>query len=459
MKIVFATDFYYPSIGGVEIETHRLAKELSGEGHDVWVIAPSSRGLKNYYKDGQINIIRIDTPLNYLTPYFFLKKKIFKELKKIDPDLIHIQSSLSIAKVASLYAYKYKVAGVATGHYAKGELEFKFRRLKIISKILDFIVGFSFRSTWKNIDLVTVPSKFAFRYFQNLIKSKNKITTISNGIYTEKYKSKNRKNLSEKTILYVGRFIPSKNVEMIIRSLPYILSRVDVRLILVGGGALEGGLKRLVKELGVEKKVVFTGYATEEKVREMYKKADIFVTASAADNQPLTILEALASGLPVVAANVGGIPELIKNEKNGFLFKSQNLNSFTGNVLKILLNSNLRKKMSHDAIKTAKGHDIHDIVIKMQALYQKAIAINAMKKKSVQVVPFYLTRRFAVSFSFAVLILGILFRNLLVSPTVAKAKTLELKNKIMNSKLVMKIENIDLNFKTQLPKSIIKKTK
>lgn len=443
MKIVFATDFYYPSIGGIEMVTRRVATQLSKIGHDVWIIAPSSGKLKGYYKEGLVNVVRVSTPLKLLTPYFLLQKKVFNELKRIGPDVIHMQTSLSIAKAASLYAKKYKVASVVTGHYAKGEAEYVFKKIKVIPRMIDFVVGFTYRSVWKNADIITVPSDFANKYYRAFTKNNREIVTISNGIYADKYLKKSNEKLQKKTILYVGRFVPSKNVEMIVGVLPKILSKIDARLILVGGGTSENKIKNLVKDLKIENRVLFTGFASEEKVRKMYKKANIFVTASAADNQPLTILEAMASGLPVVAAKVGGIPELIKHGKNGFLFKTNNLDSLTRNVLKILLDKNLQIQMGREGVKTAKRHDIKEVVFDMENLYQKAMAINLLKNESIKTIPVYLTRGFAIRISFAVLILGILFRNLLISPTVAHAKGLALKNKIMNSKVVMKIENLD----------------
>lgn len=448
MKIVFATDFYYPSIGGIEMVTRRVATELSKIGHDVWIITPSSGKLKGRYKEGLVNIVRIFAPLKFLTPYFLLEKNVFKELKNIDPDVIHMQTSLSIAKAASLYAKKHRVASIVTGHYAKGEAEFIFKKVKVISRIIDFVVGFTYRSVWKNADVITVPSDFANKYYRAFTKNNREIVTISNGIYTDKYIKKNKEKLQKNTILYVGRFVPSKNIEMIVRALPKILSKVDARLILVGGGTTENKIKNLVKDLNIENSVLFTGFASEEKVRKIYEKANIFVTASAADNQPLTILEALASGLPVIAAKIGGIPELIKHGRNGFLFKTNNLDSLTKNILKILLDKNLQRQMSKEGIKTAKSHDIKEVIFSMENLYQKAIYINLMKNSNLRVTPFYLSKHFAVKFVLVILLLGILFRNTLFSPSTAQAKGLIIKNKIMNSKLVMKIESLDSKIDT-----------
>jgi len=457
MKIVFATDFYYPSVGGVEIETQRMASELINAGHDVWILAPFSNLFGKYQTEGRIHIIRIKAPLKYFTPSLFVKNKIFKELKKINPDVIHIQTSMTISKTASLYAKNNKIACVATGHYAKGEVEYKFRNFNFVSNLIDLVVRSSYKNTWKNINIATVPSNFSYDYFKSLIVPGTEIVTISNGIKQRPSLEKNINKSKIKTILYVGRFVPSKNVESILKILPNIISKVKTRLVLVGGGIEEKKLKSLAQELNVSDNVIFTGYANEDKVGGYYENSDVFVTASTADNQPLTILESLASGLPVVAARAGGIPELVSHGKNGYLFETNDFDSLTKYILKILLDDKLRNKMSKSAVSASKRHDIQDVSVNMLNLYQKAIAINEMKQKSAPAAPFYLTRGFATRMAFALFLLGVLFRNLLISPTLAKAKTIELKNKILNSKIVTKIENIDLNLKTTLPKAIINK--
>lgn len=448
MKIVFATDFYYPSIGGVEIETQRIARELSIEGHDVWVIAPSNSKVKNRCKDGLVSVIRIKTFLKLFTPKFLIQNKVINELKKINPDIVHIQTNLSIARAASFYVKKMHIPCVATGHYAEGEIEYRFKKIQPILKFINHNIGFFYRDVWKNTNIVTVPSDFAHRYFKKLTKHNGEIVVIPNGIYTEEYKGGFKAEPKQKTILYVGRFVASKNVEMLIRSFPEILSKIDARLILVGGGTEEKYLKNLTKKLGVEKNVFFTGFASENKVKGMYEKADVFVTASAADNQPLTILEALASGIPVVAAKVGGVPELIEEGKNGFLFGVNNSNLYIKNVLKILSNNRLRKQMGRESLKASTKYNIHYTVEQLLYVYQKAIALNSIKNRAVAIIPFYLKRDFIIKVSFLILFLGLIFRNFLISPSIAQAKNLSLKKKIMNSKVILKIEKIDTKLKS-----------
>ena len=439
MKIVLVTDLYYPSIGGVEVETRRMATKLSESGHDVWIIAPSDKHFRTYHKDGPVNVVRIKPSLKPVTPLFLIKTMVFGELRKINPKVIHVQTTLPIAKAASLYARKFKVACVATGHYADGELEYGFKNRKLISKIIELLIDAYCKTIWKNVDIVTFPSMFANNHYRKLIKDQDKIITVSNGIEIDK-SDKLEKKSDRKTILYVGRFEASKNVETIIKAMPAILAKSNTSLVLVGGGTGEGGLRDLVEKLGIKKNVLFTGFAMEKKVKRFYKMADIFVTASAAENQPLAILEAISSGLPVVASGVGGIPEIVKNGVNGYLFNPNDSASLAKKVVKILSSKKLMTRMSKESLKIARKHDINEVVIKMQSLYQKAIAISSMGVSHVQNIPFYRSKGFSVRFAVVGLVLAFLFRNVLASPSKVSARELVIKNKIMNSKIVKKIE-------------------
>lgn len=460
MKIVFVTDLYYPAIGGIEVETHRLAHALADEGHSVSIIAPSKNAHDNVSKDGKVTIfdvVSFHTPFHKtirIVPFGLAKRKVFKILKQIDPNVIHVQTNLPLAKTASIYAKKYQIACVATAHYADGEFENNIRNFKALAWFVDRINRKLFKEVYKNVDGITIPSGLSEQYFLRLIDNKAKLTVLSNGINLKKFNRNTSRKTHKNNIIFVGRLEPTKGVSTIIRALPKILSKVNVTLTIVGDGFEANNLVGLAKKENVLDKICFTGFANEEKVITEYSKASIFVTASTAENQPIVVLEAMASGLPVVATQVGGIPELVHNGKNGYLFNPGDSDTLADHVIKILTDTKLQKHMGQESLRIIKDHDIAEVAGKIQSLYQQVIFD---KQNRVYSAPFYLTRSFAVKVSLAILLMGILFRNSLLSPSTARAKNLAFKNKIMNLKIVKKIENLDLKFKNQIPYTLIKK--
>lgn len=454
MKIVFISDIYFPSIGGVEVETRRLAKKMAQKGHEVWIVAPSCKPFDYKKREGRINVFGIKSYPNPFyrsmpfVPFYSAKRKIFKILDEINPDIIHIQTSFLLAKAASLYSKKFAVASVATGHYAAGEFEHTFKILGI-SSLIGFVIKKFSKNVWKNVDLITFPSDFARKYFFGNEDNKGKIVILSNGIDINRF-SNNLPKFGKNTILYVGRLEPHKNVECLIAAMPRILSKIDAKLILVGKGSQEQYLKKLVKKLGLKSKVVFFGLALEGKIKRIYKKANVFVTASLSENQPLSLLEAIASGLPIVATNVGGIPSLVKKGVNGFLFDPYDTKSLSEYVIKILSDKKLSTRMSKKSLEIAKEHDIEMVVDKLLSLYQKTISLKILRMQEIKTIPFYKNWLFKTAFAIAVF--AILFRISLNFPSTTHAKGAILKNKIANSEIFRKINVFDQSLKTRFIK-------
>lgn len=151
-------------------------------------------------------------------------------------------------------------------------------------------------------------------------------------------------DLDDTVLLSVGELNKNKNHQIIIRALAK-LHRPNVKYIVVGQGALKGYLVNLAKELGVEKQVIFLGF--REDVAEIYKVADIFVFPSKREGLSVALMEALASGLPVVASDIRGNEDVICIGENGELVKDNNLNIWKEKIEEILVN-NMEKKKRHD---------------------------------------------------------------------------------------------------------------
>ncbi|MCX6743213.1 MAG: glycosyltransferase, partial [Candidatus Parcubacteria bacterium] len=193
------------------------------------------------------------------------------------------------------------------------------------------------------------------------------IKVLSTGIRVEKFNKKVRPNNfrsrykiepDEDVLLYVGRLGQEKNIEFLLKAF-FVLkqNRQKIKLLIAGDGPAKKSLKNLVKNHGLKKDIIFTGYLATQEIIKANQSADLFVFASKTDTQGLVILEAAASGLPIVAVKDDAFSKILKDKINGFIVK-QNVTEFNQKVLKILDNKKLYQRMSKKSVEIARNFSI-----------------------------------------------------------------------------------------------------
>lgn len=171
----------------------------------------------------------------------------------------------------------------------------------------------------------------------------------------------------------VGRMDYWKNQRILIEILPDLKKiSPQIKLILVGGGEEEGNLKKSAIKKGVKNDVIFLGQRSD--VNQILKAFDIFVFPSLTEGLPLVVIEAMATGLPIVASHVGGIPELVVNGETGFLVSPTSKEEIKETIIKLLNNPELRKEMGQIARKRFETHfSLPQMVQKYIEVYEKAV--------------------------------------------------------------------------------------
>jgi len=165
----------------------------------------------------------------------------------------------------------------------------------------------------------------------------------------------------KKVILFVGRLVEVKGLSFLIEAMNYI----DAKLVVVGKGPLESELQELT--LNISNKIDFIGSKTHEELKMIYASADIFVAPSitttdgSKEGFGLVLIEAMASGLPVVASRSGGIVEIVKSGENGLLVEERNIEQLVGSICKLLTDAELYEKLSANAMKDVKRYDYNVI--------------------------------------------------------------------------------------------------
>ena len=280
-----------------------LCKILLNKGIDVRIISSSTSVLKK-------------TPQNvYLLPSFIsrwpisislpLPNKIIHIIMTIKPDIIHLQCLSPLSLIVLFIARKYNIPVVAGIHDLPRNISIYFPK---ISQSVNYFTKFILPRFFNKVNVCVAPSLFAKRYFRNL-GVKNEIQIISNGIKLEDFNTSSNNTIfyrnilnndnNTKKILYVGRIMPDKDLDVLVNA----MQRIDAIVIIIGP-FWKGYLKKL-KKLDHRNKIIFLGYVPFNDLLIFYHTCDLFIQPCTSELQGIAILEAMASGLPVIGANSG----------------------------------------------------------------------------------------------------------------------------------------------------------
>ncbi len=385
MKILIPTDTYYPHVNGASYFAQRLAHYLQERGHTVAVIAPSE---SLHFTDKTVNGIRVFGVTSFSTfasvkfrfsGPFFIKKDIARVIADFKPDIIHMQSHFSINRTVFKIAQARGIPLVATNHFMPDNLTHYLPLPKSIIAKIDEWMWKDFAKVFNKVKYVTTPTEIA----ADLIRPRlsHPVTAISCGIDFTRFNPKNdgaylrkRYNIPDKPVLlYVGRLDKEKKVDDVMRAVKEANKKIDFCLVLAGPGVETPRLKRLSKELETDHDVVFAGFIPDEDLANLYTIADCFIIAGIAELQSIVTMEAMASGLPVLAANAQALPELVKDGENGFLFEPGNISEMTEKMVTLFTDESLRKRFSEGSLKRIAVHDINAVISRFEQLYESRI--------------------------------------------------------------------------------------
>ena len=386
MRILIATDTYYPDVNGAAYFTYRLATLLADRGHSVFVMCPS-RSFRNTVSNHKavtlygIRSITIPIYRNFRISPLFISRTIRAVVKAISPDIVHIQNHFLIGKEAVSAAKRLGIPVIGTNHFMPENLVHYLHLPGIAESWAQKFAWGQCVRVFEQLDFVTTPTKTAVALLKNAGLSKD-VMPLSCGIDLERFKPTNdgsylKRSLdiptNKQVLLYVGRLDKEKRIDLILRALPDILRVTSVHLVLAGIGKEKQKLEELTEKLGIRKAVTFAGFVPDKDLQNIYRIADLFVTAGIAELQSIVTMEAMASGLPVVAVNAMALPELVHDGENGYLFSNGDSQMLAEKVIAILSNQTMRAQMSERSLQIIKDHDINRIIEKYEAIYNEII--------------------------------------------------------------------------------------
>ncbi len=381
MRILITTECYVLQTGGVSNVVLALENGLRERNCEVRILTLS--GDARSRREGDRYYIRSFPAFYYpgLRVSFAMHDPLLKELLAWRPDLIHIHTEGSTARMARAIAEKTGAPIVMTTHTDFAQFIFgRYGRTRPV-RAMCRVWG---RHAFREADTIVVPSEKA-RTFPQLNSVAERVTVIPNGIRLDHYQkpvsAEERTALlgrygfedNGKTLVMVTRVSREKNIKEILRMLPALLRELpEAQLLIVGDGPYRSRLEEYCAESGLTEHVRFTGMVGRDEVYRYYALGDVFVSASTFEVHSMSYLEAMAAGLPLVCREDMSLLGVLENGKNGYAYRTER--EFTEDVTRILRDGELRTAMREEALRRAELFSDRHFVDRTLALYGQVCA-------------------------------------------------------------------------------------
>jgi glycosyltransferase involved in cell wall biosynthesis len=385
VRVLIVTDQYEPMIGGVPTVTRELARGLAERGHPVEVLAPSATGRSATRAGGGLTVARrrsVRWPWYEDQRLGLLGRAAAADLiGRFAPDVVHVHSPLTLGVAVRSAARRRRVPVVYTNHYLPANVHPTAGRGSAgrgkAAALLD--VGFyGYRTAFANrCDRVTAPTATALLLLrEHGLRAPSQV--VSNGVDLEVYapgaadealRARYALPAGRPLILSVGRLSPEKRADALIEAVA-AQDAADTVLALAGSGPDEARLRGLAAARGVADRVRFLGFIPASDLPGLYRLADVFAIASEAELQSLVTMEAMASGLPVVAVNAGALSELVHAGENGFLARPGRAADVAGSLDLLCRDRELRARMSKSGLRIIADHDRHRLLARWESIYR-----------------------------------------------------------------------------------------
>lgn len=378
MRIGMLADIYKPYVSGV---THYISlnkRVLEDRGHQVFVFtfgdADRPDDEPRVVRSPGVPVPVADAGIRLSFRYSDRAQDLLRGM-----DVVHVHHPFLSGRLALRYCRPQGIPIVFTNHtrydlYARAYLP-----------MLPDQIGTTFLQAYlpsfcREVDLVIAPSEGLRRVLREL-EVEAPVEVIPNGVDLTPFRGEvepvSREQLvvpdDHVVLIYTGRLGPEKNLTFLLRAFAGAQSAwPEASLVLVGGGSERDNLQDIARRAGLEKHVVFTGSVEYEQIPNYLAAADAFVTASVTEVHPLSVIEAMASGLPVVGIESPGVGDIIQNGHNGLL-SAHDLAAFTAKLTRMVADRETRQRLTDNARESAEDYDIQRTSAEVEAVYQRLV--------------------------------------------------------------------------------------
>jgi glycosyltransferase involved in cell wall biosynthesis len=372
LRILIGADTFPPNINGAANFAGRLAHGLAARGHDVHVAAPAP-----VPSDSEITVHPITSNRTPFHPTFRISlpwraaREAEALVQRLKPDVVHVQSHFPVGRAILRAAHRHGIPVIATNHFMPENL---LGYVPIPRGMRAAAVRWAWRDLVKifsTAELVTAPTPRAVELLSaNGLPGSPR--AISCGIDLDHYPMKETHG---RAVLFVGRLDEEKNVDELIRAVSLL---PDVRAEIVGDGSCRAQLEALAESLQVTDRVTFHGFVSDAELVQAYQRCDLFCMPGTAELQSLATMEAMAAGLPVVAADAMALPHLVHPGVNGFRFPPGNVAILAAAISEVFRNPGTAAAMGRASRQMIAAHDIDRTLEEFESVYIKAIGGPAL---------------------------------------------------------------------------------
>lgn len=378
MKILMLNHEFPPLGGGAANATYYIGKNLIDMGHEVHVFTSRYRGLSKQETVDGINVHRIPVirkeqeESSTLEMFVFILAGIpllYRFLRKYNPDIIHAFFGIPSGLLAYFVTRKYQMPYIVSLRGSDVPYYDPYRFEKLYPIIIPIL-----KKVWKTANRV-IANSAGLKDLALRTTTASEIEVIPNGIDLSQFTPQTNKNTNEFEILAVGRAVKRKGFQYLITAIPYVISSVEkpFHVNIVGTGPYLQELIKMTKEIGVEKYVRFLGLVDHNEIHKVYQSADVFILPSLAEGMPNVILEAMASGLPIITTDTGGTKELING--NGINIPMHDSKAIADAINKLINNATLKNDMSLKSREIAESMSWRNIAEAYYNIYEEITQI------------------------------------------------------------------------------------
>jgi len=375
MRIGMMADTYKPHVSGITNYIDLNKRYLEKAGHDVYVFTFSEPD----HEDDEPRVIR-SPGLPLADTGFYLSLRYSREAKKLlqTMDVVHVHHPFLSGRLALHYCRPLHIPVVFTNHtrydlYAQAYLPM------LPEEVSDGLLQAYMPSFCEAVDLVISPSPGMEKILRQL-DVESRIEIVPNGVELQRYfeaepLSREEYGFSGTDILliYSGRLAPEKNLEFLLQAFSGVAQALDnVFLLILGSGTRKQELEEYARDIGVSKRVHFTGMIPYDKIPGYLAMCDAFVTASVTEVHPLSVIEAMGAGLPVMGIYSPGVGDSVEDGISGFL-STEDLPAFTAKLTRLCLDRELRQKMGESARQASTRYAIERTTQIMLEHYNKLV--------------------------------------------------------------------------------------
>ncbi|GAB3347852.1 glycosyltransferase [Amycolatopsis echigonensis] len=388
LRILLGADTFPPDVNGAAHFAERLARGLAARGHDVHVLTPEpfrAPGTDAQYARHHVRSFR--TPFHptfrFSTPRG-ARREADRLLDDLRPDVVHVQSHFAVGRALLSAASERAVPTIATNHFMPENLLGFVPLPAGATAALSRWAWKDFVRVFRQADIVTTPTRRAAQLLEES-GFPGSVDVVSCGIDIAHYEPRPGEDRTDVGIqvLFVGRLDAEKNVDDLIRALPHVPS---ARANIVGDGSCRTHLAALARELGVADRVTFHGTVSDASLVHAYRTNDVFCMPGTAELQSLATMEAMAAGLPVLAADAMALPHLVRPGRNGYLYPPGAVDALGLLLAELAGNATARTEMGRASQEIVAEHGLDRTLETYETLYTAAVSARTQRpERKVQV--------------------------------------------------------------------------